>query len=40
MAADQLSLNGYYPGGYSVQYEDCRAINYKNVVKELEDAKL
>ena len=40
MAPDQLSLNGYYPAGYPVQYEpDSRVINYKNVVKELEDAK-
>ena len=40
MAPDQLSLNGYYPAGYPVLYEpDTRVVNYKNVVKELEDAK-
>ena len=39
-APDQLSLNGYYPAGYPVLYEpDTRVVNYKNVVKELEDAK-
>lgn len=39
IAPDQLSLNGYYPAGYPVQYEpDSRVVNYKNVVKEL-DAK-
>ena len=41
VAPDQLSLNGYYPAaGYPVHYEpDSRVVNYKNVMKELEDVK-
>ena len=47
IASDRMSLVGgypgsngssYYPAGYPVHYEDHG--RYKNVVKELEDAKL